>query len=125
MTKLIGLWKRWIFIILIIILLLMVIGLNSSVSEYFRLTGQRNQMEARIQNLEATQYALETQIAYAASDKAVEEWARTYQRYAQEGDQVIIPVSPQEATPVPHYLATPAPNDEENWKIWWELFFGN
>ena len=71
MPKLNAFWKRWIFLGLIIILFFMVMTLNSSISEYFRLTDQHNQMTARISNLEATQYALETQIAYADSDKAV------------------------------------------------------
>jgi cell division protein FtsB len=125
MPKLKKFWKRWILIILIVVLFLMVMGLNSSLAEYFRLTEQRRQMTERIDNLEATQYALETQIAFADSDKAVEEWARTYQRYVQPGDQVIIPLSPQDVTPEVHYLATPTPSQEENWQIWWELFFGN
>jgi cell division protein FtsB len=124
MPKLNAFWKRWIILGLIIILFFMVMTLNSSISEYFRLTDQHNQMTARISNLEATQYALETQIAYADSDKAVEEWARTYQRNIQPGDQMIIPVSPLEATPEINYLQTPTPNTEDNWQIWWELFFG-
>jgi cell division protein FtsB len=101
----------------------MVMGLNSSLSEYFRLTDERNQMKDRISNLKATQYALATEIAYAKSDKAVEEWARTYERFSQSGDQVIVPMSPQEITPEMNYLQTPTPNPEEKWKIWWELFF--
>lgn len=125
MPKINAFWKRWILFGLIIILFFMVMALNSSISEYFRLTDQRNQMTARINNLEATQYALETQIAYADSDKAVEEWARTYQRYIQPGDQMIIPISPQEATPEINYLETPTPSAEDNWQIWWELFFGD
>ncbi len=124
MPKIKSIWKRWIFLGLVVILFFMVMGLNSSLSEYFQLTDQRNQMEKRIENLEATQYALETQIAYAKSDKAVEEWARTYQRYVQPGDQVIIPLSPQEVTPEMNYLQTPTPSQEENWQVWWELFFG-
>ena len=82
-------------------------------------------MTERISNLEATQYALETQIAYADSDKAVEEWARTYERYVKSGDQVIIPLSPEDVTPEINYLETPTPSDEENWEIWWEMFFGD
>jgi cell division protein FtsB len=96
MPKIKGFWKRWIFFGLIVILFFMVMGLNSSLTEYFQLTGQRGQMKNRIENLKATQYALATEIAYAKSDKAVEEWARTYQRHAQPGDQVIIPLSPQD-----------------------------
>ena len=115
MPKLKTIWKRWIFIILIVVLFLMVMGLNSRLAEYFQLTGQRNQMTDRIENLESTQAALETKIAYAESDKAVEEWARTYERMIQSGDQIIIPLSPQEVTPEINYLETPTPSQEENW----------
>ena len=125
MPKIKGFWKRWIFFGLLIILFFMVMGLNSSLTEYFQLTGQRGQMKNRIENLKATQYALATEIAYAKSDKAVEEWARTYQRHVQPGDQVIIPLSPQEFTPEMNYVQTPTPSQEEKWQIWWELFFGD
>lgn len=125
MPKIRTYWKKWIFIFLLVILFFMVMGLNSSLSEFFQLTDQRGQMIDRINNLEATQYALETQIAFADSDKAVEEWARTYQRYIQPGDQVIIPLSPEDITPEVNYLETPTPSDEENWQIWWEMFFGD
>lgn len=118
-------WKRGIFIILLIILFFMVMGLNSSLAEYFQLTSQRSQMKERIENLQATQQALETQIAYADSGKAVEEWARTYQHYVQPGDQAIIPLSPEEATPQIQYVETPTPSAVENWQIWWTLFFGD
>jgi cell division protein FtsB len=124
MPKIKAHWKKWIFFGLIIILFFMVMGLNSSLSQFFQLTDERNQMEDRIENLKATQYALATEIAYAKSDKAVEEWARTYQRYIQPGDQVIIPLSPQDVTPEMNYLQTPTPSQEEKWQIWWELFFG-
>ncbi|NPV40148.1 MAG: hypothetical protein HPY72_02235 [Anaerolineae bacterium] len=124
MPKIKGFWKRWIFFGLIVLLFFMVMGLNSSLTEYFQLTGQRGQMKNRIENLKATQYALATEIAYAKSDKAVEEWARTYQRHVQPGDQVIIPLSPQEFTPEMNYVQTPTPSQEEKWQIWWELFFG-
>jgi cell division protein FtsB len=116
--------KRWIFIILIAILFFMVLGLNSRIAEYFRLTNQRDEMQLRIQNLESTRIALETEIAYANSDKAVEEWARTFERMVQPGDQVIIPLPPENFTPETNYLATPTPKTSENWQIWWELLFG-
>ena len=116
--------KRWIFIILIAILFFMVLGLNSRIAEYFRLTNQRDEMQLRIQNLESTRIALETEIAYANSDKAVEEWARTFERVVQPGDQVIIPLPPENFTPETNYLATPTPKTSENWQIWWELLFG-
>jgi cell division protein FtsB len=116
--------KQWIFIVMIAILFFMVLGLNSRIAEYFRLTGQREEMLQRIENLEATQATLKTEIAYANSDKAVEEWARTFERMVQPGDQVIIPLPPKDFTPDINYLATPAPPIGQNWQIWWELLFG-
>jgi len=116
--------KQWIFIVMIAILFFMVLGLNSRIAEYFRLTGQREEMLQRIENLKATQATLKTEIAYANSDKAVEEWARTFERMVQPGDQVIIPLPPKDFTPDINYLATPAPPIGQNWQIWWELLFG-
>ncbi len=120
-----GFKTQWIFIILIAVLFIMVMGLNSSLSEYFQLTAQKNEMEVRIENLEFTQVALKTQIAYSGSEKAVEEWARTYERMIQPGDQVIIPLPPDNVTPEFNYLATPEPEKSENWLIWWDLFFSD
>ena len=116
--------KQWIFIVLIAILFFMVLGLNARISEYFRLTSQRDEMQQRIDNLQATQIALETEIAYANSDKAVEEWARTFERLVQSGDQVIIPLPPPDFTPETNYLAIPIPQTREKWQVWWELLFG-
>jgi len=116
--------KQWIIVALIAILFFMVLGLNSRISEYFRLTSQRDEMQLRIQNLESTRMALATEIAYANSNKAVEEWARTYERWVQPGDQVIIPLPPQDFTPETSYLSTPTPLFDQKWQIWWELLFG-
>lgn len=124
MARLPRLGKQWIFIVLIAILFFMVLGLNSRISEYFQLTGQRDEMRLRIENLESTRIALETEMAYANSEKAVEEWARTFERMVQSGDQVIIPLSPHNVTPETNYLATPTPKTDEKWQIWWELLFG-
>jgi cell division protein FtsB len=120
-----GFKAQWIFIILIAVLFIMVMGLNSRLSEYFRLSSQKNEMQARIENLELTQVALKKQIAYSKSEKAAEEWARTYERMVQPGDQVIIPLPPENVTPEINYLATVEPEQAENWQIWWDLFFSN
>lgn len=115
--------RQWIFIGLIAILFIMMLGLNARLSEYFRLTNQKKEMEVRIKDLESTQIALQTQIAFADSDKAVEEWARTYERKVLPGDQPIIPHPVEDVTPEVNYLETPSPADQQNWQIWWELFF--
>jgi cell division protein FtsB len=120
-----GFKVQWIFVILLAILFIMVMGLNSRLSEFFQLTSQKKEMQLRINNLESTQVALQTQIAYSGSEKSVEEWARTYERMIQPGDQVIIPLSLKNVTPEINYLPTPATQKSDNWKIWWDLFFAD
>ena len=105
------------------IFFIMMLGLNSRLAEYFRLSSQKEEMEKRISYLHSTQMALETQIAYANSDKAVEEWARTYERNILPGDKVIVPIPPGDVTPEVNYLATQEPENLENWQVWWDLFF--
>ena len=123
MPKLKRIKRQWVYVILLLILFMMVLGLNSRLSEYLRLSSQKDEMDERIIRLKSTQVALETQIAYADSDKAVEEWARTYERKVLPGDQVIIPLPLGNVTSEVNYLATPNPVDSENWQIWWDLFF--
>ena len=123
MPKLIRIKRQWVYVVLLLILFIMVLGLNSRLSEYLRLSSQKDEMDERIIRLKSTQVALETQIAYADSDKAVEEWARIYERKVLPGDQVIIPLPQGDITPEANYLATPIPVNMKNWQIWRDLFF--
>ena len=82
-------------------------------------------MERRLEDLEGTSEALQTEIAFADSDKAVEEWARTYERMGEEGDQLVIPLPPKDITPEINYFPAAIPEESENWQIWWELIFGD
>ena len=116
---------QWIIVFVIIILVAMLMGLNARLSEYFRLTQQRDEMQIRLENLQATEMVIQTQIAYAKSEKAVEEWARTYEREALPGDQIIIPLPPKDVTPEINYLPTTPPQTDENWQIWRDWLFGN
>ena len=101
----------------------MMLGLNSRLSEYLRLSSQQDQMNERIVQLESTQISLETQIAYANSDKAVEEWTRTYEKQGLSGDQLIVPLPFEKESPQINYVDDPTPSTPENWQIWWDLFF--
>jgi hypothetical protein len=75
--------------------------------------------------LEATRSALETEIAYAKSDDAVEEWARQEAGMVQEGDVPIVLLPPEEPIPTPTNQPEVVVDEIEKWEIWWELFFGN
>lgn len=108
----------------IVLLVLLMMNMNSRLSEYFRLSGERDQMLTQVIELRSTKVALQTQAAYSRSDQAVEEWARNEAHMARPGDKIIIPLTPEGQTPVPMVEATPTPVVVENWEIWYALFFG-
>ncbi len=107
----------------IFILILFVIEFNTRLEELNRLNEQRDEMRALATQSVQTQVALQTQVAYAASTDAVEEWARTDGHYLQEGDQPVIPVEIPGSVPVIVNTPIPAPTPMQNWEIWWTLFF--
>lgn len=107
----------------IFILVLFVIEFNSRLEELNRLNKQRDNMRALATEAIQTQIALHTQVAYAASTDAVEDWARTDGRYLQEGDQPVIPVEQPGSVPVIVNTPVPLPTPMQNWEIWWTLFF--
>jgi cell division protein FtsB len=116
--------KRIIGLSAILLLVLLMMNLNSRLSEYFRLSSERDKMGTEVAYYHATKIALETQVAYATSDQAVEDWARNEARMALPGDKVIIPLTPEGQTIQPQVVATPTPTVVENWEVWWALFFG-
>jgi len=71
-----------------------------------------------------TEIGLQTQVAYAGSTAAVEEWARTEGHYVQEGDQPVVPISQPGSDPVVVNTPTSIPTPSQNWQVWWKLFFG-
>lgn len=107
----------------IFILVLFVIEFNSRLEELNRLNDQRDEMRGIATQSMQTQIALQTQVAYAASTEAVEEWARTDGRYLQEGDQPVIPVGVPGSEPAIINTPVPAPAPMQNWEIWRTLFF--
>jgi cell division protein FtsB len=107
----------------IFVLILMVIEFNARLEELNRLTGQREEVRAAATQAMQTQVALETQVAYAGSTAAVEEWARTEGHYIQEGDQSVVPVGQPGSQPLIVNTPTPTPTPMQNWQVWWELFF--
>jgi len=76
----------------IFVLILVVIEFNTRLEELNRLDDQREEIRVAATRAMQTQLALQTQVAYAGSTLAVEQWARTEGHYVQEGDQPVIPV---------------------------------
>lgn len=107
----------------VMLLAMFVIEFNSRLEEMNRVTGQLEQSRAIATQAMRTQMALQTQVAYAESDAAVEEWARTEGHYLQEGDQVVIPLGQPGSDPVAANTPAPTPTPLDNWEVWRILFF--
>ena len=109
----------------IFVLVLMMMNLNSRLSEYFHLSSERDKLSTEVVQLQATKIALDTQVAYANSDLAVEDWARDEAHMAKPGDKVIVLLTAENSTPEPEQQPTPTQSAVQNWEIWWALFFTN
>ncbi len=107
----------------IFILILFVIEFNARLEELNRLNDQRDQVRVLATQAMQTEMALQTQVAYAGSTAAVEEWARTEGHYLQEGDHPVIPVGVPGSEPVIIPTPVPSPAPMQNWEVWWSLFF--
>ncbi|GAB4581823.1 MAG: hypothetical protein Fur0022_45740 [Anaerolineales bacterium] len=110
---------------LLVIIILLMAEFNNRMTELNRLTEQRDRAAAQITSLVQTQVALGTQIAYATSVSAVEQWAYEEGKLIRPGDNPVVPLASgetQNPTPVP---ASPIQAGEvvENWEVWFALFF--
>ncbi len=116
--------RRVIVFAAILVLMLMVIDFNARLEELDLLRKHEAVVSAQATEVVQTQVALQTQVAYAGSDQAVQDWARGEGHYIQPGDQLVIPVGGPNTAPAPSQAPTPAPTPLPNWQIWWNLFFG-
>jgi cell division protein FtsB len=116
--------RRVLVLIGILVLVFIVLEFNRRLEELNMLNRQNQAIQTQATQAIRTQFALETQVAYAGSEAAVEEWARTDGHYIQDGDLPVVPVGEPGATPVEASTPTPVPTQLPNWEVWWDLFFG-
>ena len=117
--------KRVILVAAIAILVLLFMNFNQRMILLSRLRSQEKTLTIEYADLQATQFVLETQVAGAGSDEAVEKWAREEAGMIQDGDVPIVilpPSNPIAATPI---QSTSVEEKIEYWEIWRELFFGD
>lgn len=108
----------------ILILVLMVMDFNARLEELNLLKKHATVLGVQATQAVQTQAALQTQVAYAGSDAAVQDWARGEAHYVQPGDEPVVPVGQPGTAPIQSAQPTPAPTPIPNWQIWWNLFFG-
>jgi hypothetical protein len=108
-----------------IVLVFVVLEFNRRLEELNLLNKQNEFVQTQATQAIQTQSALQTQVAYAESTNAVEEWARTDGHYIQNGDLPIVPIGEPGTVPIEMNAPTPAPTPMANWQVWWDLFFGD
>lgn len=111
-------------IVVAAIMFLLVMDLNSRLSELSRLRSQRDQAATVVAELESTLSVLKTQVEYARSEGAVEDWAYSEGKMVRPGEVLIIPLSPPGTTPQPVLIPTPTVVPVQNWEIWMALILG-
>ena len=107
-----------------VILFFLVLDLNNRLNELSRLSEQENKALMVVAELQTTLDFLETQVAFANSEGAVEQWAYNEGHMARPGEKLIIPLSPAGTTPQPVFESTPIPTQVPNWQIWLALLSG-
>lgn len=117
--------RRVVIAIGILVLVFIVLEFNRRLEELNMLNAQSKLVQMQATQAVQTQLALQTQVAYAGSGAAVEEWARTDGHYIQDGDLPVVPLGQPGSAPIEASTPTPIPTPPANWEIWWDLFFGN
>jgi hypothetical protein len=116
--------RRVVIAIGILGLVFLVLEFNRRLEELNMLNAQRALVQTQATQAVQTQLALQTQVAYAGSSAAVEEWARTDGHYIQDGDLPVVPLGQPGSPPLAESTLTPIPTQPANWQVWWRLFFG-
>jgi cell division protein FtsB len=115
-------WKYALLVIGLIVLTLLVMDFNNRMAELRRLSDKKEEVALEATELMTTQMYLETQIAYATSEAAVNEWAYEEGHMVREGEHLVIPLQYPGFTPEVTVVPTPTPEPESNLQIWLSLF---
>ena len=116
--------RRVAVLIGILVLVFIVLEFNRRLEELNMLNEQHKFVLTQATQAIQTQAALQTKVAYANSNAAVEEWARTDGHYIQDGDLPVVPIGEAGAPPVEASTPVPTPTPMHNWQVLWQIFFG-
>jgi hypothetical protein len=115
-------WKYALLVIGLVTLSLLVMDFNNRMAGLRRLSDKREDVVIEATDLMQTQVYLETQIAYATSEAAVNEWAYEEGHLVREGENLVIPLEYPGFTPKVTVIPTATPEPESNLQIWYSLF---
>jgi hypothetical protein len=117
-------WRFALVLIGLGLLAMMVMDFNSRTAELRRLSAEKEVVSAQATSVMQTEIALEDEIAYATSEPAVMQWAYEDGHMIRSGDVPVVPIAPQEVTPVPTPVPTVVVPQTSNWQRWLSLFVG-
>ncbi len=105
------------------VLVVLLMDFSRRMDELDRLSRQLEAMHQEATAVMETQVALMTQVAYSSSDQAVEQWAYEEGKWVRPGESLVavVPVGEVPSTPEP---VASQNETQPNWRVWWELFFG-
>lgn len=107
----------------IAVLLFLIMDFNNRMEELTRLQKEAEIVRKQATAVIVTQQALQTQVAFATSPAAVEEWAREQNRMGRADDYVIVPMPDPNATLPPTLVPTPMFDGLTKWDVWLDLLF--
>ena len=102
---------------------MILIDFNRRLTNAQRLVNDATELARDVATLQAQRDILSTEKAYANSDQAVEDWARSGGKELQPGEVLVIPVPADGVTPTPQTPVATPPIAISNQDLWWELFF--
>jgi hypothetical protein len=117
-------WRNILIVLGLFIAVVLLVDFNRRMEELNLLTTNLEAVRAEGTTVMQTQAALVTQVAYATSDEAVEEWA--YKNgWVRVGEHPVklLPDGSVSETPEPPLVTQT--ESLPNWRTWWELFFGD
>jgi hypothetical protein len=116
-------WRQVVVVVVMAVLAFTMLNLNTRMSEYSRLSSERDSLSTQVGGLKETKSVLQTQAAYVGSDQAIDDAARKA-HMVREGEKLMVVL-----TPAVNVIETPQTGEEkiavpEPWEIWMALFFG-
>src|ERR1035437_5923094 len=110
-------WRNILILLGLFLAVVLLIDFNRRMGELDNLTARLNSVRAEGTSILQTQAALQTQVAFATSDQAVEQWARS-NKMVKPGEQPVQlePSGTVTATPVP--VPVTQTQALPTWRIW-------
>lgn len=120
-----------VFVSILAIGMLLAINFSARIRRGQQIEELREQIQATIDVEIEINEDLRRELDYVSSDDYVEQWAHREGKMVRLGEKLVIPVPGERiATPTPdrppviiEESTSTQTQDEENWRLWWQLFF--